>query len=86
MESFPSTAAAEPVPSPGAGVALVCESGQGSPLSASPEDGRRVLLPARGSHLTFTSLHTPTSTGNRGRPWIWTGLELSAKGVRSTVS
>lgn len=50
MESFPSTAAAEPVPSPGAGVALVCEPGQGSPFPASPEDGRRVLLSARGSH------------------------------------
>lgn len=47
------------MPNLGAGMALACELGQGGPFPASPEDRRRLLLPC-------TSLHTPTSTGNRG--------------------
>lgn len=50
----------EPVLSPRAGVALPCEGGQGSPFlpsfPASPDDGRRQLLPAQ--PLPFPSLHT----------------------------
>lgn len=40
METSLCTVTGELVPSPGAGMALACERGQGSPFRASPEDGR----------------------------------------------
>lgn len=58
MESSLSTAPAGPALSLGAGVALAWEGGQGSPFPASPEDGRRWLLPAQHLPLPFPSLHT----------------------------
>lgn len=48
----------------------------GSPVPASPGDGREMLLPAQA--LPFI--------GELRMPGIWSGLELSAEDVRSTVS